>query len=71
MQHRPTVWDKLRMGAMMGATVGLGLGFFIGNLQYLAYGALRKGYLGTVSSSMLASAGSFAFFLGIGSVIRN
>ncbi|KAI9189473.1 subunit of TIM23 translocase complex [Blastocladiella emersonii ATCC 22665] len=67
----PTLADKLKMGAMMGGGVGLGLGFIMGNIQYLIYGARGKGYLGTLSNAMMTSGASFGFFMAIGTVIRS
>ncbi|KDQ54814.1 hypothetical protein JAAARDRAFT_37920 [Jaapia argillacea MUCL 33604] len=70
-QHgQPTVWQKRRMGAMMGAGVGLTIGFIFGSYSILRGGAGPRGFLPTLSQYMLSSAATFSFFLAIGSVIR-
>ncbi|PWN23829.1 hypothetical protein BCV69DRAFT_279741 [Microstroma glucosiphilum] len=67
----PSVWQKLQMGAMMGAGVGLSIGFIGGAFQILRAGPGPKGALATMSQFMGTSAATFAFFLSIGSVIRS
>jgi len=76
MAHRqqpqgPTVWQKLKMGAMMGAGVGLTIGFIFGSYSIIRGGAGPRGALPTLSQYMLSSGATFSFFLAIGSVIRN
>jgi len=66
-----TVWQKLKMGAMMGSGVGLTIGFIFGSYSILRGGAGPRGALSTLSQYMLSSAATFGFFLAIGSVIRN
>ncbi|CDO72726.1 hypothetical protein BN946_scf184990.g9, partial [Trametes cinnabarina] len=73
-----TVWQKLttaalpvKMGAIMGAGVGLTMGFLFGSFSILRGGAGPRGVLPTLSQYMLGSAATFSFFLAIGSVIRN
>ncbi|KZT06251.1 uncharacterized protein LAESUDRAFT_679714 [Laetiporus sulphureus 93-53] len=67
----PTVWQKRTMGAMMGAGVGLTIGFIFGGYSIIRGGAGPRGVLPTLSQYMLSSAATFSFFLAIGSVIRN
>ncbi|KAJ3554184.1 hypothetical protein NM688_g3237 [Phlebia brevispora] len=67
----PTTWQKMKMGAMMGAGVGLTIGFIFGSYSILRGGAGPRGILPTLSQYMLSSGATFAFFLSIGSVIRN
>ncbi|PCH33269.1 hypothetical protein WOLCODRAFT_63062 [Wolfiporia cocos MD-104 SS10] len=67
----PTVWQKCKMGAAMGAGVGLTIGFIFGGYSILRGGAGPRGVLPTLSQYMLSSAATFSFFLAIGSVIRN
>ncbi|KAL5495520.1 MGR2 [Sanghuangporus weigelae] len=59
------------MGAMMGAGVGLTIGFLFGSYSILRNGAGPRGVMATLSQYMLGSAASFTFFLSIGSAIRN
>jgi len=58
------------MGALMGAGVGLTIGFIFGTYSILRGGAGPRGFLPTLSQYMLSSAATFSFFLAIGSVIR-
>ncbi|KAJ7601596.1 reactive mitochondrial oxygen species modulator 1-domain-containing protein [Mycena polygramma] len=67
----PSVWTKLKMGALMGGGVGLTIGFLFGSWSILQNGAGPRGVLSTLSKTMLSSAATFSFFLAIGSVIRN
>ncbi|KAF5312539.1 hypothetical protein D9619_003083 [Psilocybe cf. subviscida] len=67
----PSVWQKMKMGAMMGAGVGLTIGFIFGSWSIIRGGAGPRGFLGTLSQYMLSSAATFSFFLSIGSVIRS
>ncbi|KAL7750279.1 subunit of TIM23 translocase complex [Sorochytrium milnesiophthora] len=70
MYQEPTIFQKLKMGAMMGAGVGLCIGLVFGTVSILRYGPGQKGYLGTMGQYMGSSAASFAFFMAIGTVIR-
>ncbi|KAH0838622.1 reactive mitochondrial oxygen species modulator 1-domain-containing protein [Lanmaoa asiatica] len=69
--QEPTVWQKLKMGALMGGGVGLTIGFIFGSYTILRGGSGPRGFLATLSQYMLSSAATFSFFLAIGSVIRN
>ncbi|KAF8633936.1 hypothetical protein AX15_001120 [Amanita polypyramis BW_CC] len=67
----PSVWQKLKMGALMGGGVGLTIGFIFGTWSVMRHGAGSRGFMATLSQYMLSSAATFSFFLAIGSVIRN
>jgi len=67
----PSTFDKLKIGALTGAGVGLTIGFIFGSYSILRGGAGPRGALPTLSQYMLSSAATFGFFLSIGSVIRN
>ncbi|KAF8334081.1 reactive mitochondrial oxygen species modulator 1-domain-containing protein [Cantharellus anzutake] len=67
----PTIWQKCKMGALMGCGVGLTIGFIFGSWSILRGGAGPRGALPTLSQYMLSSAATFGFFLSIGSAIRN
>lgn len=66
----PSVWQKMKMGALMGGGVGLTIGFLFGSWSILRGGAGPRGAMATLSQYMLSSAATFSFFLAIGSVIR-
>ncbi|KIY66034.1 hypothetical protein CYLTODRAFT_399439 [Cylindrobasidium torrendii FP15055 ss-10] len=70
-KHEVSVFDKSRMGGLMGSGVGLTIGFIFGSWQIMRHGAGPRGVLSTLSRIMLGSAASLGFFLSIGAVIRN
>ncbi|TLS21855.1 uncharacterized protein PpBr36_09274 [Pyricularia pennisetigena] len=67
----PSNMDKLKMGAMMGGTVGAIMGFIYGTVTVFRGGAGPNGIMRTIGQYMLASGTTFGFFMGIGSVIRS
>ncbi|PFH54715.1 hypothetical protein AMATHDRAFT_134788 [Amanita thiersii Skay4041] len=73
----PSIWQKRKMGALMGGGVGLTIGFLFGSWSILrkacrqSHGAGPRGFMATLSQYMLSSAATFSFFLAIGSVIRS
>ncbi|KAI1080100.1 reactive mitochondrial oxygen species modulator 1-domain-containing protein [Whalleya microplaca] len=69
-QTGPTTVDKLKMGAMMGGTVGVIIGFIFGTVNIFRYGAGQHGIMRTLGQYMLGSGATFGFFMSIGSVIR-
>ncbi|GAA5868231.1 hypothetical protein JCM8547_002285 [Rhodosporidiobolus lusitaniae] len=68
--QEPSLFDKLKMGMLTGGLVGLTIGFIFGNFAIMNGGTGRKGYLPTLSTYMLSSGATFAFFMSIGTVIR-
>ncbi|ORY97740.1 reactive mitochondrial oxygen species modulator 1-domain-containing protein [Syncephalastrum racemosum] len=69
--QEPTAFDKMKMGALMGGTVGLCIGFVFGGINLIRFGSGTKGPVSMLSQYMLGSAASFGFFMSIGSVIRS
>ncbi|KAK3336094.1 reactive mitochondrial oxygen species modulator 1-domain-containing protein [Cercophora scortea] len=63
--------DKLKMGALMGGTVGTIIGFIFGTVNIFRYGAGPNGIMRTLGQYMLGSGATFGFFMSIGSVIRS
>ncbi|KAI0540419.1 reactive mitochondrial oxygen species modulator 1-domain-containing protein [Xylaria digitata] len=66
----PSTTEKLKMGAMMGGTVGVIIGFIFGTVNIFRYGAGTNGIMRTLGQYMAGSGATFGFFMGIGSVIR-
>ncbi|PVZ98871.1 hypothetical protein BB558_005132 [Smittium angustum] len=68
--NQPTVFDKLKLGFMMGGTVGACLGSLIGIYATMKSGPGPRGYLASIGQYALTSGATFGFFMSIGSVIR-
>ncbi|SPN99985.1 related to mitochondrial genome maintenance protein Mgr2 [Cephalotrichum gorgonifer] len=66
----PSVTDKLKMGAVMGGSVGVIIGFIFGTTTIFRYGAGPNGIMRTLGQYMAGSGATFGFFMAIGSVIR-
>ncbi|KAI1760294.1 reactive mitochondrial oxygen species modulator 1-domain-containing protein [Hypoxylon sp. FL1150] len=67
----PSNVDKLKMGALMGGTVGTIIGFIFGTVNIFKYGAGTNGIMRTLGQYMLGSGAAFGFFMSIGAVIRS
>ncbi|KIW73992.1 hypothetical protein PV04_02065 [Phialophora macrospora] len=70
-RHGPTWFDKLKMGMLMGGTVGGIMGFIYGTVTIFQYGAGQAGVMRTLGKYMLGSGSMFGLFMGIGSIIRS
>ncbi|PNS19661.1 Protein MGR2 [Sphaceloma murrayae] len=66
----PSTFDKLKMGGLMGSTVGLILGFIFGATNIIRFGPGPNGMLRTLGQYMVGSAATFGFFMSIGMTIR-
>ncbi|KIW16365.1 hypothetical protein PV08_06416 [Exophiala spinifera] len=58
-RHGPTWFDKLKMGALMGGTVGGIMGFIYGTVTIFQYGAGHAGVMRTLGKYIVGSGATF------------
>ncbi|XP_045131467.1 reactive oxygen species modulator 1-like [Portunus trituberculatus] len=66
----PSCWDRVKLGFMMGFSVGMATGALFGGFTALRYGLRGRELLNNVGKVMLQSGGTFGTFMSIGAGIR-
>ncbi|PRT54639.1 Protein MGR2 [Wickerhamiella sorbophila] len=70
-QHEPSILEKMKMGAIMGATAGTIIGVMFGGISIYQNGPGPNGYMRTMGQFIGGSAAMFGLFMSIGSMIRS
>lgn len=68
--QRPSCWSRIKMGFMLGMSVGMAGGVLFGGFSAWRMGLRGREMFGTIGKVMLQSGGTFGTFMAIGSGIR-
>jgi len=66
----PSCFDRIKLGAIMGFSVGCSVGLLFGGFMGIRAGFRGKELLVAVGKNMAQSGGTFGTFMAIGSGIR-
>ncbi|CAL4126976.1 unnamed protein product, partial [Meganyctiphanes norvegica] len=69
-QQGPSCFDRVKLGFMMGFSVGMATGALFGGFTALRYGLRGRELLNNVGKVMMQSGGTFGTFMSIGAGIR-
>ncbi|CAJ0941140.1 unnamed protein product [Ranitomeya imitator] len=69
-QSQPSCFDKVKMGFMMGFSVGMAAGALFGTFSCLRFGMRGRELVGGIGKTMMQSGGTFGTFMAIGMGIR-
>lgn len=69
--QEPSIYEKMKMGAIMGIASGCIVGIIFGSIAIYSYGPGPKGYMRTMGQYMTNSAATFGLLMSVGSVIRS
>uniref|UniRef100_A0A023F998 Reactive oxygen species modulator 1 n=3 Tax=Triatominae TaxID=70999 RepID=A0A023F998_TRIIF len=69
-QSGPSCWDKMRMGFLIGFSVGIASGALFGGFTAFRYGLRGRELVNNLAKTMLQSGGTFGTFMAIGTGIR-
>lgn len=68
--QRPSCMSRIKMGFMLGMSVGMAGGILFGSYSAWRMGLRGREMFGTIGKVMLQSGGTFGTFMAIGSGIR-
>lgn len=66
----PSCFDRIKMGFMMGACVGMASGLLFGGFTALRYGLRGRDLISQVGTVMVQGGGTFGTFMSIGTAVR-